>query len=222
MAPDRCLGSWIILAAFLCATPAHGQEISEPKPVWRTDLRQAGLVPQSFQFCSSVHPIYSICGLAFGRDGHILPAFSIAGIKGKEAASLTRHLISLDAATGTIRASRTSPSPEPTLGRLHAGVTAEGNFVVLQDDALCVYSPDLQEIDRVDLPADPKYSSSSWELLIPPGGNLIFLQHGLNGSQSLRMLTTSPLREVRYWDKSEYLSSPSEKYFAKVGEHNVL
>jgi hypothetical protein len=85
-----------------------------------------------------------------------------------------------------------------------------------------VYTPDLQETDRIDLPVDPKNSRGSWKLLVPPAGNVIFLEHWLNGSRSLQMLSSSPLQEVRYWEKSEDLSSASDRYFAKWGENRRL
>jgi len=187
----------------------------------------------SFQFSLSVHPlrtesILSPESLAFGRGGHIVLAFISQEIGGRGSsilsveASRKLRLISLDAATGRIVANRIWPVPGPTLGELCVGATEDGNFVVLSRNALCVYAPDLQEIDRIDLPADPENSTSGWKLRVPPGGDVVFLEHYLNGSRTLRMLTATPLREVRTWHKSEVLSSVSEKYFAKVGRNNDL
>lgn len=224
----------VLVAASLSGTLAHGQKIPEPKPVWRTDLQQAGFVPQHlFQF--SLPPrflwtetLMSRESLAFGCGGRIVLAFLTQEVGGSGRSfhvvdtSRKLHIISLDAATGRIVANRTWPAPRLALNRADVGAIKEGNFAALNCNALCVYSPDLQEIDRIDLPAYPADSDSRWSMSVAPGGDVVFLRHYLNGKWSLRMLTASPLREVRRWDKSEETGSASEKYFAKTGENNTL
>lgn len=223
----------ILIGTLLCGSFAHGQEIPVSKPAWRTDLRQAGLTWSGFVFSLSAHPrrtesLMSRESLAFGRGGHIVLAFLTQEIGGRGSSTLSveasrkLHLISLDAATGRIVANRTWPAPGATTSDEYVGATNNGNFVVLNGNALCAYSPDLQEIDRVDLPADPVVSRSDWSFSVAPGGDVVFLRHYLNGGSTMRMLTTTPLREVRSWPQSEDLSSASEKCFAKLGRNNNL
>jgi hypothetical protein len=182
-------------------------------------------------FTLSAHPRQTISevsedAIAFGRGGHIAVAFLTEEIGGKhqsfDSVDATRrlHLILLDAATGRILANRTWPGQHATSNKVYA--TKRGDFVVLHGNALYVYSPDLQEIDRVDLPADPTPSRSDWSFSVAPGGDVVFLEHYLNGTRNLRMLTATPLREVRRWDKPEETGTASEKYFAKTGKNNTL
>jgi hypothetical protein len=185
MFSGHCSGLRLILAVIFCVPFAHAQKIPEPKPVWRTDLQQTEFTPgASWPF-----------SLSFGRDGHILLAFLTPKIGGKTGdGSRELHLMALDAAMGRIVAIREIPTPGSALGKLSGAATDEGNFVMMEPDALCVYSADLQEKDRINLNDDPP---STWELLKPPGRHLIFLQLRLYESRSLWMLTTSPLRKVR-------------------------
>src|SRR5439155_27214567 len=109
----------------------------------------------------------------------------------------------------------------PTAAATNVGANRDGNFVFLQGNAVVVYSPDLQEISRLDLPTDPAGSSRSLSLLVPPGGDSVFLQHYLNGSFDLHMLSATTLREIRSWDKSDDIQSASGKYLATRREDGL-
>jgi hypothetical protein len=65
------------------------------------------------------------------------------------------YLVSLDAASGRIIAHRAWPAPEATLNNVYVGANRDSNFLLLQHNALCLYSPELQEIKKVEVPADP-------------------------------------------------------------------
>jgi hypothetical protein len=185
-------------------------------------------VQEGFQFFG--HPrvtvsLFSPDSFAFAHGGHIAVAF-LTQHTGKDLlareASRELHLISLDAATGKVLANRTWPVPGATLNNAYVGATREGNFVVLQGSGLRVYSSDLREINRLDLPADSARSHSSWSLLVPPGGDSIFLRRYFNGSSSLQMLSAATLHVVRSWDKSEESGWVSGKYFARLGKDKKL
>jgi hypothetical protein len=222
-------GFRILLVVSLCGTLVQGQQISEPKPIWSTDLRQAGYVPdpgfRSFFFTFSSDPRRTISqvsddAVAFGGGGHLAVAFLTQEFGGKRQsfdsvdAARKLHIILLDAATGRILVNRTWPGQQASSNKAYA--TKDGDFVLLHGNALYVYSPDLQQVNRVDVPADPKV------FLVPPGTDSVFLQHYLKGSWSLRMLSAPTLREIRSWDKSVEISSASEKYLATIGKGNTL
>jgi hypothetical protein len=81
---------------------------------------------------------------------------------------------------------------------------------MLNGNALRVYSPELQEMNRLDLPA-----TSDWHVLIPPGGGAVFLEQYLKRSYRLQMLSMTTLRELRSWDNSAGVDSASGQYFAR-------
>ena len=238
MAWIRNRGLTLLVGALLCGVVAHAQQIPEPKPVWSIDLRQEGFAEQRFVFSFSPHPretqsLVGLHSLAYGRGRHIGLAFLTQEIGGRGSSLLTveasrkLHLVSLDAATGKVIANRSWPAPGTGRSKTDVGATIEGDFVVRNDNALCVYAPDLQEKDRIDLPIGPPVSradrtGSDWAFSVAPGGNVVFLEQYLNGRRTLRMLSSSPLREMRRWDNSEELGLASEKYLAKLGTNNTL
>ena len=172
-------GLRILLVVSLCGTLVQGQQISEPKPIWSTDLRQAGYVPdpgfRSFFFTFSTDPRRTISqvsddAVAFGGGSHLAVAFLTQEIGGKHRsfdsvdASRELHIILLDAATGRILVNRTWPGQQASSSKAYA--TKDGDFVLLHGNALYVYSPDLQQISRVDVPADAKVFGGGWSPLV--------------------------------------------------------
>ncbi|PYU93015.1 MAG: hypothetical protein DMG25_10545 [Acidobacteria bacterium] len=219
----------VFLTTLLWGPSLNGQGIPASKPVWRTDLRQLGLRQEHFQFVAPPSRMRSEItrdSIAFGRSGHIAVAF-LTQVLSRDlpsiGASRQVHLILLDAATGKVVANRTWPAPGATLNNVYVAATREGSFVVLQGNALRVYSSELREINRLDVTADPS-ETGSWSLLVPPGGDSVFLWHYLIGGLSLRMLSATTLREIRSWNKAEETGGAwtSGKYFAKVGTDKNL
>ena len=103
-------------------------------------------------------------------SGHIAVAF-LTQVLSRDlpsiGASRQVHLILLDAATGKVVANRRWPAPGATLNNVYVAATREGSFVVLQGNALRMYSSELREINRLDVTADPS-ETGSWSLLVPP------------------------------------------------------
>jgi hypothetical protein len=202
------------------ALDAFRQKIPAPEPSWKTDLRGLGLrrrwLSSRFAFRPRwIEPVVTENSIAWG-SGHIAVAFLTQEIGGSQStapvkASTILHLISLDAATGRIVASRTWPSPG---GYACVGANRDGDFVLLQDGGVRVFSPGLHELKRMDLLADPVGSDSAWWLSVPPGGDLVFLRHCSNGCEDHRMLDATSLRLIRSWDKSEKFDCASAKYLA--------
>jgi hypothetical protein len=215
----------ISVSALLYGTLAYGQGIPASKPVWRADLGQLGLRQEHFQFAASPNRMQSVAtrdSIAFGRSGHIAVAF-LTQVLSRDLPSIEAsreiHLVSLDAASGKVVANRVWAAPGATLRNTYVGATREGNFVVLQHDALILYSPDLQELNKVDMPAG---SHGGWSLLVPPGGEFIFLERDLDASFSLRMLNARTLRELHSWGEPERIGSASGKYLARLGKDKRL
>lgn len=224
--------TWPLLLGFLsCPAFVHAQRVVVSKPVWRTDLRRFGLDPHTWHWSLSAHPteIQPIgASIAFGLNSHIVAAFMTQKIGGKATlqavkASRRLHLISLDANSGKVKATRTWPAPS---GNLSIGATRNGNFVLLNERRVGVYSADFQELNRFALPVSPPGYMSSWSLLIPPGRDSVFLQltafRGANIRWSLRMLSLPELRAVRSWKNLGEIASVSGKYFAKWGADEPL
>jgi hypothetical protein len=226
--------AFIVFVSILSSgTFAYGQGIPVAKPLWRVDLGELGL---SFHLSSHFlpnprlnEPLVTMNSIAWGRDGHIVVVFLTQEMGGRQQslakieASTMLHAVSLDAVQGRITANHTWPAASATLDHSYVGANRDGNFVFLQGNAVVVYSPDLQEISRLDLPSDHASSGSSrsWSLLVPPGGDLVFLQHYLNGSFDLHMLSATTLREIRSWDKSDDIQSASGKYLGTRREDGL-
>jgi len=210
----RCTRMWafpvLLLGGFACANLAHGQEIPAAKPLWRTDLRELGLgwrweSSRLLPYARVMEPLIN------SRRQSILAV----------EASRKLHLVSLDAATGRIIATRTWPAAPPALQRPDVGANRDGNFVFLQGNGVKVYSPDLHEISKLDLPADPAGSRSGWSLSVLPRGDLAILEHDLNGSRGLQMLSATTLREIPSWNKLDKFEWASEKYLATWREDGL-
>ena len=232
----RCTRMWafpvLLLGGFACANLAHGQEIPAAKPLWRTDLRELGLgwrweSSRLLPYARVMEPLITRDSIACGRDGHIVVAFLTQEMGGRRQsilaveASRKLHLVSLDAATGRIIATRTWPAAPPALQRPDVGANRDGNFVFLQGNGVKVYSPDLHEISKLDLPADPAGSRSGWSLSVLPRGDLAILEHDLNGSRGLQMLSATTLREIPSWNKLDKFEWASEKYLATWREDGL-
>jgi len=91
--------------------------------------------------------------ITFARSGRIAVSFLTQEI-GNEGPSAEAppelHLILLDAASGKIVRDQTWAAPWATFKNVYVGSTDQGNFVMLQDKALRVYSPSLHELDRIN------------------------------------------------------------------------
>lgn len=219
----------VLLGVFLCEAFATGQAVSALKPVWTTDLRQAGFPPpQGFRFSLSRYTLHAdmmSLSLAFGRGGHIVVACVTQEIGGKTTlASIqtTRelHVVSLDALTGKVIATGTWPAPWAHWDSARIGATREGNFVTMQEHTLYLYSPDLKEINRAELPAN---TYSGWSLTVPPDGRAIFLSSSDPiGRYDSRILDARTLREIRSWKGPEVWGFPSSTYFARLGKNREL
>ena len=219
----RCLITCVALLTPVSSWQfAHAQDGAALTPLWNVDLREAGYSPQpGFQFSLSSRPhtvaLLSQHSVTVSQSGHIAIAFLTEEIGGKSTdiyGSRVLHLISLDAATGRIVANRAWAVPNADT---YVGASKEGNLVMLRYDsagpAVCVYSPYLQEIRRIDFPSDPVTSTSSWSIFVPPSGTSVFVEHRLNNTDSVKMLDSRTLREVRAWENSGSIESVSGHYF---------
>lgn len=222
-------GFRVLLATLFLAGVAIARQPASPKPLWRVDLRQLGFAyPSGFRLISLSHTIVNFGGnsIAMSRKGYIAFAFLTTEIRGKasDVATFTRqHLISLDATTGRTVADQAWLVGDADLNNAYVGATAEGNFVLLKRDskgeALCLFSPKLQELRRMDLPANPPIARSDWSIFVPLSGASIFLEHYLNGKLSLKMLDATTFRENGTWSKSEDISQFSGHYLWRVQEN---
>jgi len=162
------------------------------------------------------HNLAPLAGLTL--VAHALPTAKASRSFDIRDASRQLHLIALDAATGSITAHRAWSAAGASLARTEVGATSDGNFVALNGDVLCVYGPDLLEVDRIALRADIPSARSDWSFWVAPGGRVVFLRQSLGRRLTLRELATSPLREIRSWDEGDGDALASEEYFAKCGE----
>lgn len=105
------------------------------------------------------------------------------------------------------------------------GATRDGNFLLLQDNALCLYSPELQEIKKVAVPGDP----GDWSFWVSPGGESVFLSRFFGNGSSVEMLSATTLQPARFWDKADFITSAWGKnagvtsgYLMRIGEDKNL
>lgn len=226
-----CRSFAVLLCTVPCAALVGARDRPDLQPVWSTDLQQADFFPSpGFQFSLHAHPrriqsLFTRDSVVFAPGGHIAIAYLNKHLGGKFVSSsrgpgsLELHLVSLDAASGRIIAHRAWPAPEATLDNVYVGANRDGNFLLLQRNSLCLYSPELREIKKLGLPADPE-GRSFWT---SPDGESVFLRHYSGNSSSMEMLSATTLQPVRFWDKAEFLSSGGTSgYLMKVGENKNL
>lgn len=245
---------FLFLIAGLYPASARTRRSGLVKPVWKTDLRGLGLNTNALRWSLSTHGREQEAirrSIVFARRGHIAVAFLTQQVARKNGrfqdvlASRRLHLISLDAGTGSVLASRTWPVSFSNSADSSVAATADGKFLVLNPGRLSMYTAGLREIGKFYLPSRDK---GDWSMLVTPAGNLVFLlrsrfsgpnminldrrsfarlvqsdafRHAIT-TWSLQMLSLPDFRVIHFWKDSGQIVSVSANYLAKLGEGATL
>jgi hypothetical protein len=210
--------AFLLVGTTVSVITTDAPDASEPKSVWRTDLRPCGLTHHSlgmFMFQSHDRPMSStnqhlVAINSTGQVAVVFAAFLERNGDGYEPGTAKLHLLSFDSSTGKQIGAVEWPAPDAQsiVDTPELSATGNGDFLLRYAGQLTLYAPTLHVIRSASIESTRPHFSY-WT---SPDGRYAFFSGQKDKINVLTIVDTETLQVVRSLNLDQPIAGASSRY----------